>query len=1010
VITAPKLGRSSRHTQVEGGGTEPQGTPLGVIWRQFAPHVRKQRPRLAGGALFGVVYAVSRVVEPWPIKVVLDQVLYHKTASGWWVPLFTVFGTSAMAMLVACGLWLAVTGVVRGFSYYFEDYLLSTAAQRIVYALRSRLYRHLHELPLSFHQGRRAGDTLVRLSSDIVLLRDIVVDSLVTLASGGVMLVLMLAVMALIDPVLTGVALLVMPLVAAFTALYGRRIRSSSRKQRKREGEVAAAMHEALSAMAVVQVHGAGEREQERFHDINRRSLKQGIKATRLEATMNRNIEIAVAAGLTAIVSVGTVRALHGSISPGELIVFISYLRAAYRPLQRASKTVQRSAKALAAAERVVEVLEAEPDVVDLPDAEPAPRFAGKVDFQSVDFAYVPERPVLREISFSAEAGRTTAIVGATGCGKSTLLSLIPRLFQPDNGSVLIDGVDIRSYTLESLRAQISIVLQESVLFGLSIADNIRYGAPSASDDEVVAAARAAGIHEFVEALPAGYETALSERGASLSGGQRQRIAIARALVRRSPILLLDEPTTGLDAATQAEVVETLEILMAGRTTMLVTHDMRLAERADRIVVITEGRVAAEGTHQDLLLSSSHYRHLVGARPPSRRPSRISSTPSVGRAMFYSHNGVGVGHLQRQLDLATAYRARHPDSAVLLATGSHGASIFSPPPGLDYVKLPSLQMIDRYRNWQPRELSLPIETVTELRSDLLAQTVRRFAPDLLVADFMPAGPYGELIPALEELERLGGAAVAGFRDIVDEPAFVRGLWHETGVYDVLKRFYAAICIYGDPAAIDFINGYGFDGDLAGRTRYCGYLGRSPSGEAGRERRPFILAASGGGVDGAVTLEAFIAAAATMEPDQGTWRVVGGPLMPEDRYQHLAQLGSLAGVEVLHAVPDLRRQVARADCVVGMCGYNTVCDVLSHRRPAVIVPRTGPSMEQTLRARRLATWGCAVTVPESELDPTRLATSIRAALASSPRRAPVSLNGIEQALDTFDTVGSHALAA
>src|SRR5262249_29376307 len=273
------------------------------------------------------------------------------------------------------------------------------------------------------------------------------------------------------DPVLTGVSLVVMPLVAAFTALYGRRIRTSSRKQRKREGEVAAAMHEALSAMAVVQVHGAGEREQERFHDINRRSLKQGIKATR-----NRNIEIAIAAGLTAIVTVGTVRALHGSISPGELVVFISYLRAAYRPLQRASKTVQRSAKALAAAERVVEVLEAEPDVVDLPDAEPAPRFAGKVQFQGVDFAYDPGQPVLRDITFSAEAGQTTAIVGATGCGKSTLLSLIPRLFQPDNGSVLIDGADIRRYTLESLRGQISIVLQESVLFGLSIADNIRYG------------------------------------------------------------------------------------------------------------------------------------------------------------------------------------------------------------------------------------------------------------------------------------------------------------------------------------------------------------------------------------------------------------------------------------------------------------------------------------------------------------------------------------------------------
>jgi predicted glycosyltransferase len=378
--------------------------------------------------------------------------------------------------------------------------------------------------------------------------------------------------------------------------------------------------------------------------------------------------------------------------------------------------------------------------------------------------------------------------------------------------------------------------------------------------------------------------------------------------------------------------------------------------------------------------------------------------------MFYSHNGVGVGHLQRQLDLATAYRTRHPESAVLLATGSHGASMFPTPAGLDYLKLPSLQKTDRSRNWQPRELPLPIETITELRSELLLQTVRRFAPDLLVADFMPAGPYGELVPALEELERLGGAAVAGFRDIIDEPAYVRELWHETGVYDVLQRHYAAICIYGDPATIDFVDGYGLDGDLARRARYCGYLGRKPSSAAGVDKRAFILAASGGGVDGTATLEAFIAAAARLQPTQGSFRVVAGPLMPEHNHQHLARLGAIAGVEVLRSVPNLRSQIAQADCLVAMCGYNTVCDVLTHRRPAVFVPRTGPSMEQTLRAARLAEWGCAITIRESELEPARLATAIRAALMSSPKAAPVSMNGLKRALDTFDAVRAHALAA
>jgi predicted glycosyltransferase len=336
--------------------------------------------------------------------------------------------------------------------------------------------------------------------------------------------------------------------------------------------------------------------------------------------------------------------------------------------------------------------------------------------------------------------------------------------------------------------------------------------------------------------------------------------------------------------------------------------------------------------------------------------------------------------------------------------------MFPTPAGLDYIKLPSLQKTDRSRNWQPRELPLPTETITELRSELLAQTVRRFAPDLLVADFMPAGPYGELVPALEELERHGGGAVAGFRDIIDEPAYVRQLWHETGVYDVLQRHYAAICIYGDPATIDFVDGYGLEGDLAHRARYCGYLGRKPSSAVSGERRPFILAASGGGVDGTATLEAFIAAAARLQPRPGSFRVVAGPLMPEHHHQHLARLGAVAGVEVLRAVPNLRSQIAQADCVVAMCGYNTVCDVLTHRRSAVFVPRAGPSMEQTLRATRLAEWECAITIRESELEPARLATAIQAALMSSPKAAPVSMNGLERALDTFDAVHAHAVAA
>ena len=995
--------------EVEETGPPPRWAQWPVILSYFRRDVRKRRSTLAGGAFFGALYAAARVAEPWPIKVVFDQVLYHKAARGWWVPLFTPFGTKPTDILIAAGLLLGVAGLVRGISYYYEDYLLSKAAQEIVYSIRSRLYRHLHRLPIAFHQQRRTGDTLVRLSSDIILLRDIVVDSVVNLGTGAMMLVMMLAVMLAVDPVLTLVSLAVMPLIATFTWLYGRRIRENSKKQRKREGEVAAAMHEAISSIAVVQLHGAEQREQERFHEINRRSLKQGIKATRLEAQMNRSVEITIAGGLAVIMTMGTLRALHGAITPGDLIVFVSYLRAAYRPLQRASKTVQRGAKALAAAERVVEILDTEPDLTDAPDAIEAPRFRGEISLEGVSFEYANGHRALQDVDLTIPAGSTIAVVGETGSGKSTLLSLIPRLYDTATGSVRIDGHDVRTVTLDSLRSQVSVVLQDSVLFGLSITDNIRYGHPEASDEEIVAAASAAGIHEFVAALPDGYDTVVSERGSSLSGGQRQRIALARALVRRSAILLLDEPTASLDEATQDEVIAAVERLIGQTTTILVTHDMRLARRADTIVILDTGRVVACGTDAELRRSCTAYRRLIGTtRQSQARP--VGANAPERRILFYSHNGVGVGHAQRQLDLARAYKQRHPTSSVLVVTGSHAASMFAIPEGVDYVKLPSLVMTDRYRNWAPRDLAVSTEAVSSLRSRILEETVERFHPDVLVADFMPAGPYGELLPALEALDRQGGRAVAGFRDVIDEPDFVRALWNETGVYDTLRRHYQDICVYGDPLMLDFAQAYGLDVELTARLHYCGYLGRTADPLPSAPARPFIVATSGGGVDGALGLERFISAARLLAPVVGgTWLAVTGPLMPIADHEHVARIGRAGGVTVERIVPELRRVIAAADCVVAMAGYNTVCDILSFQTPAVLTPRSGPSLEQTIRAARLSDWGIAHVTGESA-GAHALAEAIHEALATPPRAAQVSLDGVAAALNVFDANDRSRLAA
>jgi ATP-binding cassette subfamily B protein len=979
-----------------------------AIYRAFAPDVRKQRRKLVGGMAFGLVYAVARVVEPWPLKVVFDQVLFHKPARGSWNQIFTVFGSSPYDILAASAVLLVAAGLVRGVAYYYEDFLLSTAAQQIVYRIRARLYAHLHRLPVAFHQRRRSGDTLVRLSADIVVLRDMLVDSVVNIGTGIVMVFLMLAVMFAVDPVLTVLAIGSMPLVAILSALFGRSIRSTSRKQRKKEGQVASVMHEALGAAAVVQLYGAEEREQERFRAVNRRSLKHGIKATRLEARMNQGVELALTAATVVVLWAGTLRALHGAITPGELVVFISYLRAAYRPLRRASKTVQRSAKASAAAERIVELLETEPELTDAADAVPAPRFAGRIAYEDVSFGYEPGRTVVHGVSAVIEPGSTVAVVGATGSGKSTLVNLVPRLFDPTGGRVTIDARDLRTLTLQSIRDQISLVQQETVLFGLTIAENIRYGCPEATDEEVKQAAEAAGLSEFIAELPDGFDTVLTERGASLSGGQRQRVAIARAFVRQTPILLLDEPTTGLDPVGRRGVIEALQHLMHESTTLVVTHDMELARNADEIIVLEQGRVIDRGTYAGLSERSQEFRTLAGLQQETRPVRKACASRPGNRVLFYSHNGVGVGHLQRQLDLATAYRERHPDSVVLLASGSHGASMFKIPDGIDYVKLPSLQMVDRYGTWTPRDLRLPLRDVIELRSELLQRTVKTVAPDLLVADFMPAGPYGELLPALDDLQRSGGRAVAGFRDVIDDPGFVRQLWTEAGTYDVLRKHYASICVYGDPRTIDFINAYGLDDELASRVHYCGYLGRpapSTHGEMPEQERPFVVATSGGGVDGPALLQAFVHAAARLQPQRGgRWVAVAGPLMADEHHEEIASLAEAHPIEVHRVIPELRNTIAEADCVVSMAGYNTVCDIMSYRRRSVLVPRARPSREQSLRAQQLRARGVASVIQADELRPESLADAIENALDEpAPSRGALPLGGIESALNVFDDV-------
>ncbi|HZI65145.1 MAG TPA: ABC transporter ATP-binding protein, partial [Thermoanaerobaculia bacterium] len=404
------------------------------------------------------------------------------------------------------------------------------------------------------------------------------------------------------------VTALVLPAILFFSGLYSGRIRAATRKQRVREGEMAGRLHEAIAGIHLVQMFAREDEEDARLRSINKKSLREGLKAARLEATLNRAVELSVGVATAATLWLGAIQVISGRLTTGELVVFVAYMQALYRPLRRISRVTKRAAKASANLERVTALLDERTDVRD--GSRVAPAFAGEIRFEGVDFAYKRGVPVLHGIDLVVDAGSTVALVGATGGGKSTLVNLVPRLYDPVAGSVRIDGIDVRELTLKSLRDQISIVPQDGMLFAGTFHENIAYGKTACTREEIEEAARAALIHDVIRAYPEGYESVIGERGVTLSGGQRQRLAIARALLKNAPIVLLDEPTTALDAESESLVLVALERLLEKRTAILIAHRFSTIRRADMIVVVDQGRIVERGTHPELIARNGRYRQL----------------------------------------------------------------------------------------------------------------------------------------------------------------------------------------------------------------------------------------------------------------------------------------------------------------------------------------------------------------------------------------------------------------
>jgi len=603
---------------------------LRAILVRFRPEIRAQRALIVSSCAALVFESLLRLLEPWPLKFVIDRVIVDTPAGG-------SSGIGALdrldsgTLLAICALSVVAIAALRAIVAYLSTVGLALAGNRVLTTVRGDLYRHINRLSLSYHAKARRGDLITRVTGDIGRLQEVTVTAAMPLLANTLTLVGMLGVMLWLNWQLALLALAVFPLFALTLSRRVGRIHGVSREQRRREGAMANVAAESMGAIKVVQALSLEKTLDGHFSTQNTASLKEGVQTKRLSAGLERKVDVLVAIGTALVLWRGAQLVQQGAITPGDLVLFLLYLRAAFKPMRDLAKYTARLAAAAAAGERVLQVLDTEPDILDLPGAVAAPPFHGAVRFEDVSVAFDGGEPVLSGIDIAIEPGRQVALVGPSGAGKSTLVSLVLRLHEPDHGRVLIDGRDVRDYTLESLRTQIGMVLQESVLFGVSVRENIAYGSIGVSDEQIEGAARIANAHEFIERLPEGYDTVLGERGETLSGGERQRIAIARAAVRQAPIVILDEPATGLDSENERAVTEALRRLAAGRTTLTIAHDLRSVEDADQIVYLDRGRVIETGTHTELMARGGRYAAvylLQSAERGELAPEAIVAVPT----------------------------------------------------------------------------------------------------------------------------------------------------------------------------------------------------------------------------------------------------------------------------------------------------------------------------------------------------------------------------------------------
>ena len=563
-------------------------------YKQLLAFIKPYKMRLVFGIVCMIVAALGYLVVPWLIRNVVDGVLQNKD----------------LGLLTLIVIAILIIFLIRGFATYGQNYMMAYVGQRVVIDIRETLFKHLQRLDQAYFDTRKTGVIMSNITSDVGALQQAIVDNLISFMTEGVTLVGSLVFMFYLDWKLSLLTLIIVPVVLGLTNVFGKRLRSAGHEVQGRTADITAFLQEVISGVRVIRSFARESFEFKRFEKENQNNFDAAMKATKLTAIMGPMVEFSAAIAVVVILWYGGYSVVQGYITAGSLIAFLIYAINLANPVKRLTQVYGNIQKALAAGDRVIDILETEPHVKELPTAKTMDHVKGEVHFDNVQFSYDAENLALKGVTLHVKPGETVAIVGPSGAGKSTIANLLPRFYDVIGGSIRIDGMDIREATFTSLRENIGLVPQDTMLFNASVRDNILYGRLDATDEEVLAAAKAANAIEFIEKLPQGFDTMVGERGNALSGGQRQRIAIARAILKNPSILILDEATSALDTESEKIVQEALERLMKGRTALVIAHRLSTIQHADHIVVLQQGSVVEEGTHDELLALQGLYSHL----------------------------------------------------------------------------------------------------------------------------------------------------------------------------------------------------------------------------------------------------------------------------------------------------------------------------------------------------------------------------------------------------------------